>query len=70
MLNESIDNDFLNKNSKLADLVNKRKQAYIPASPDKQHQRGKYTARERIELLFDPGTFSEIGTFIRHTRTR
>ena len=70
MLNENIDNEFLNKDSRLLNLVNKRKKAYLPASPDKQHQKGKYTARERIELLFDPGTFSEIGTFIRHTSTR
>ena len=27
----------------------------------KQHERGKLTARERIDLLFDPGTFVEFG---------
>jgi len=27
----------------------------------KQHQRGKLTVRERIDLLFDPGTFVELG---------
>ena len=27
----------------------------------KQHERGKLTARERIDLLFDPGTFVELG---------
>lgn len=27
----------------------------------KQHEKGRYTARERIELLFDSGTFNEIG---------
>jgi propionyl-CoA carboxylase beta chain len=26
---------------------------------DKQHKQNKLTARERIELLFDPGTFNE-----------
>jgi len=31
-----------------------------PKSVDKQHARGKLTARERIEILLDPGTFSEI----------
>ena len=29
----------------------------------KQHQKGKYTARERIDLLLDPGSFQEIGLF-------
>src|SRR5437879_9959183 len=27
----------------------------------KQHERGKLTVRERIDLLFDPGTFVELG---------
>ena len=29
----------------------------------KQHQKGKCTARERIDLLLDPGSFQEIGLF-------
>ncbi|PKR86002.1 acyl-CoA carboxylase subunit beta [Heyndrickxia camelliae] len=33
---------------------------------DKQHQKGKLTARERIELLVDPGTFVELNAFIEH----
>lgn len=32
----------------------------------KQHGKGKLTARERIELLFDPGTFEEIGMLVEH----
>ena len=31
-----------------------------------QHARGKLTARERIDLLLDPGSFVEIGAFVRH----
>ncbi|MEN9935779.1 MAG: hypothetical protein RLZZ387_2358 [Chloroflexota bacterium] len=31
---------------------------------DAQHKKGRLTARERIELLFDPGTFSEIDTLV------
>lgn len=38
-----------------------------PKTIKRQHERNKYTARERIERLFDPGTFVEIG---RHARTR
>ena len=32
----------------------------------KQHAKGKLTARERINLLVDPGTFVEINAFIEH----
>lgn len=31
-----------------------------------QHKKGKLTARERIELLLDEGTFEEIGKFVMH----
>ncbi len=31
-----------------------------------QHKRGKLTARERIELLLDRGTFEEYDTFVQH----
>ena len=33
---------------------------------DAQHKRGKLSARERLELLIDPGTFQEIGAFVMH----
>lgn len=33
---------------------------------DRQHKRGKLTARERIELLFDKGTFIEMGILGHH----
>jgi propionyl-CoA carboxylase beta chain len=33
---------------------------------DKQHEKGKLTARERIQLLFDRGTFEEIGMLKEH----
>ncbi len=32
----------------------------------KQHEGGKLTARERIDLLLDPGSFVEIGAFVVH----
>ncbi|PLR99849.1 acyl-CoA carboxylase subunit beta [Bacillus sp. T33-2] len=35
----------------------------------KQHEKGKLTARERIELLVDPGTFVELNPFIAHRST-
>ena len=33
---------------------------------DKQHKAGKMTARERIDALFDPGTFTELDSFVVH----
>src|SRR5579862_4798277 len=33
---------------------------------DRQHSAGKLTARERIELLLDPGTFVELDKFVTH----
>ncbi len=36
---------------------------------DKQHQKGKLTARERIDLLLDPGSFEEIGQLVTHRST-
>ena len=36
------------------------------AAVEKQHARGKYTARERVEKLLDPGSFQELDTFVRH----
>ena len=38
-------------------------------SEAKQHDRGKYTARERIEKLLDPGSFQELDTYVRHRTT-
>jgi acetyl-CoA carboxylase carboxyltransferase component len=35
----------------------------------KQHEQGKYTARERIEKLLDEGSFEEFDTFVTHRCT-
>src|SRR5258705_871990 len=54
---------------KLAYLAELREQAIHSASEDaveKQHAKGKLTARERIEKLLDPGSFEELDTFVRH----
>jgi len=32
----------------------------------KQHERGKLTARERLDLLFDAGSFKELDRFVSH----
>ncbi len=33
---------------------------------EKLHKEGQWTARERIDYFFDPGTFNEIGIFVKH----
>ena len=35
----------------------------------KQHEKGKYTARERIDMLLDKGSFEELDMFVRHRCT-
>jgi len=34
-----------------------------------QHKKGKLTARERVDLLLDPGTFNELDMFVTHRST-
>jgi propionyl-CoA carboxylase beta chain len=54
---------------KLAQLQEIRHEAIHAGSEsavEKQHAKGKYTARERVEKLLDPGSFQEIDTFVRH----
>ncbi len=54
---------------KLLDLIHKKEKARLgggEARIEKQHQAGKYTARERIEKLLDPGSFEEFDIFVTH----
>ncbi|GAC1434000.1 MAG: acyl-CoA carboxylase subunit beta [Solirubrobacteraceae bacterium] len=53
---------------KLAQLGELREEAAHAQGPavEKQHAKGKYTARERIEKLLDPGSFQELDAFVRH----
>src|SRR5437660_12307878 len=54
---------------KLAQLEEIRHEAVHAGSEkavEKQHERGKYTARERVENLLDEGSFQELDTFVRH----
>jgi propionyl-CoA carboxylase beta chain len=54
---------------KLAQLEELRHAALHSASEqavEKQHAKGKLTARERVERLLDPDSFQELDTFVRH----
>src|SRR5690554_6357016 len=33
---------------------------------DRQHEKGKLTARERLDVLLDKNSFVELGMFVRH----
>ncbi|MEX1006824.1 MAG: acyl-CoA carboxylase subunit beta [Acidimicrobiia bacterium] len=50
----------------LAELREQALHAGSAAAVERQHQRGKLTARERIDLLLDPGTFVELDMLARH----
>ena len=57
---------------KVQELIELRNQARLGGGQkaiDKQHERGKYTARERIAQLLDEGSFEEIDMFVRHRST-
>jgi propionyl-CoA carboxylase beta chain len=57
---------------KLADLDRRLDEAVHAGSAkavEKQHARGRKTARERIELLFDEGSFVELDELARHRST-
>jgi propionyl-CoA carboxylase beta chain len=54
---------------KIEKLREMREQAQLgggQARIDRQHAKGKLTARERIEALLDPGTFRELDMFVTH----
>ena len=53
----------------LAELENRRQKALAGGGVDRvatQHKKGKLTARERIEVLVDPGSFEEFDMFVTH----
>ena len=57
---------------KLADLQRRIEEATHAGSAravEKQHAKGKLTARERIDLLLDEGSFVELDEFARHHST-
>ena len=57
---------------KIKELIQLRATAHLGGGQkriDSQHQKGKFTARERIALLLDEGSFDEIDTFVLHRST-
>jgi propionyl-CoA carboxylase beta chain len=57
---------------KLEELERRKQQSELgggQARIDRQHNDGKLTARERIHLLFDPGSFQELDQLVMHRST-
>ena len=57
---------------KIRELRRRRAEAKLGGGKeriDAQHKRGKLTARERLELLLDPGSFVETDLFVVHRTT-
>ena len=53
----------------LRDRIDEAVHAGSARATEKQHAKGKKTARERIEMLVDPDSFTEIDEFARHHAT-
>lgn len=54
---------------KIKQLVDKREEARLGGGQkriDSQHSKGKFTARERINMLLDEGSFEELDMFVTH----
>lgn len=57
---------------KINELYDKRRKIEMGGGDDrikKQHEKGKLTARERIDYFLDEGTFVELNPFIEHRTT-
>jgi propionyl-CoA carboxylase beta chain len=57
---------------KLEELARRRQESELgggQARIDRQHAEGKLTARERMALLFDPGSFQELDQLVVHRST-
>ena len=55
--------------NKVAQLIELREEARLGGGQkriDAQHAKGKYTARERIQMLLDEGSFEEFDMFVTH----
>lgn len=59
----------MDKNQELLDRREASKLGGGETRIERQHSQGKLTARERVTMLLDEGTFNEIGQFVEHRST-
>ena len=57
------------KNQKLNELKAQSRLGGGQARIDAQHKKGRMTARERLDLLLDRGSFREVDPFVVHRTT-
>jgi acetyl-CoA carboxylase carboxyltransferase component len=55
-----------NKHQQLQEKKARARQGGGPEKIEAQHKKGKHTARERLDLLLDKGSFHEIDAFVEH----
>ncbi len=65
-MREKVPETYEEKAAQLAELKDAAINHASEKAVEKQHEKGKMTARERIEKLLDPGSFQELDTFVRH----
>lgn len=56
---DAIYDDYMKRRKAVLDMGGAKEVA-------KRKEKGLTNARERIDMLLDPGTFSEVGTFMKH----
>ncbi len=59
----------MNTRERLEEFRRRKQEAMLGGGQkriDTQHQKGKLTARERLDLLLDPGSFNELDLFVTH----
>ena len=59
----------MDKHQLLFDKISEAEKGGGEARIEKQHKKGKLTARERIEVLLDEGSFQELGQLVAHRST-
>ncbi len=59
----------MSRQEEIQKLINLREEARLAGGEkriEKQHSQGKYTARERIDMILDEGSFEEFDMFVKH----
>ena len=62
----------MSSQDKIRELIKKREESKLGGGVkriDSQHEKGKFTARERIDMLLDEGSFEEFDMFVTHRCT-
>ena len=69
----TVEEHGVQQNAGLEELGRRREASFLgggQSAIDRQHERGKLTAHERLAILFDEGTFQELDPFVTHRATR